>query len=89
MSKGKKDPKKGLWAFLTQICREPTPFDVIREIAKADFLLAKVKSTYDRNENFDKETEKIQYLKGIIAVTDPLDKEHQVAKKELYKILKL
>lgn len=87
--KAKSDTKKGLWAYLTQMCREPNPFDVMREIAKADFLLIKLKVIYDRNEKFDKETEKIEHLKGIMAVTDPLDKEHQVAKNELYKILKL
>lgn len=88
-SSKKEEKKTGLWAYLTQICRKPNPYDVLIELAKADLLLMRLEKIYERNDSFERETERIEYLKSIIATTKPIDREHELAKKELNKILRL
>lgn len=87
--KEKRQKKSGLWAFLTQNTRSPTTYEVFMSLARAEYLLEKVRAIYRQQENFEKQTERINHLKGIIKALPPDDFRHKLAVIELNKILKI
>jgi hypothetical protein len=88
-NKKKPEKKSGLWAFLTQSAKSPTSYDVFVSLAKAELLLERVRAIYRQQDNFEKETKRIQDLRVIMSKNQSDSVEYKKAQKELYKILKL